>query len=307
MALDNYRPHIYINDNASNRVVVVDRFKNSIIAAWPITLGKQNVAMALDEQRQRLFVGCRSGQIVVLDSNTGEELQALPIGGGVDDLFYDAGSRRIYAASNGVVDVFEQTDLNHYTSLGSVPTSANAHTAKLVPQLNRLFVAVPRDAERHARILVYQPINASEPKPMPAETKEPVNAPAAETIALQTLSAHPLLRKIGLHAVPPGGHDMVIIANGNATRIGVPTSQSDFVAVKGGGIYGPRIADGEFYNMKMPMFDAQGRRIGILVMEIAGTDAVSEEDAAHKAAAIREEVSKRIPNLGSLFVTTASD
>jgi DNA-binding beta-propeller fold protein YncE len=259
--------------------------------------------MALDEQRQRLFVGCRSGQIVVLDSNTGKELQALPIGGGVDDLAYDAGSRRIYATTNGVVHVFEQTDLNHYTSLGSVPTGANGHTAKLVPQLNRLFVAVPRDAEHNARILAFQPINAPEPKPIPVEPKEPVNAPAAEKIALEILSAHPLLRKIGLHAIPPGGQDMVIIANGNATRIGIHTSESDFVAVKGGGIYGPRIPDGEFYNMKMPMFDAQGRRIGILVMEIACTDAVSEEDAAHKAAAIREEVSKRIPNLGSLFVS----
>jgi len=307
MTLDNYRPHIYVNDKATNQVVVVDRFKNSIMATWPITLGKQNVAMALDEQRQRLFIGCRSGQIVVLDSNTGKELQALPIASGVDDLIYDAGTKRIYAAANGVVNVFEQTDLNHYTSLGSVPTGANGRTAKLVPQLNRLFVAVPQDAEHNARVLVYEPINTPDPKLVPVEAKQPVNAPAAEKIALETLSAHPLLRKIGLHAIPPGGQDMVIIANGNATRIGVPTSQSDFAAVKDGGIYGPRIADGDFYNMKMPLLDEQGRKIGILVMEIAGTDAVSEEDAAHKAAAIREEVAKKIPNLASLFLTTAGD
>jgi hypothetical protein len=59
--------------------------------------------------------------------------------------------------------------------------------------------------------------------------------------------------------------------------------------------------------MKMPMFDAQGRSIGILVMEIAGTDAVSEEDAAQKAAAIRKEVASRIPSLESLFGATAGD
>jgi hypothetical protein len=55
------------------------------------------------------------------------------------------------------------------------------------------------------------------------------------------------------------------------------------------------------------MFDAQHRQIGILVMEIACTDAVSEEDAAQKAAAIREEVAKKLPNLGSLFPNTAAD
>ena len=305
MTLDNYRPHIYINDKAKNQVVVVDRFKNSIVAKWPVTLGKQNVAMALDEQRQRLFIGCRSGQIVVLDSNTGKELQALPIASGIDDLIYDAGTRRIYAAANGVINVFEQTDLNHYTSLGSIPSSANGRTAKLVPQWNRLFIAVPKSVQQSARILVYEAVNTTEPKAMPVDVKQFVNAPAAEQIVLETLSSHPLLRRMGLHVIPPGGDDMILVANGNATRIGIRTSESDFAAVKNGGIYGPRIADGEFYNMKMPMFDAQGRRIGILVMEIACTDAVSEEDAARKAAAIREEVSKKIPSLTSLFVTAS--
>ena len=64
---------------------------------------------------------------------------------------------------------------------------------------------------------------------------------------------------------------------------------------------GPRIEDGEFYNMKMPMFDAQHRRIGILVMEIPCTDVSSEQEAAQKADQIRSEVSAQIPDLQSLF------
>ena len=108
---------------------------------------------------------------------------------------------------------------------------------------------------------------------------------------------------MGLHVIPPGREHMILIANGNATRLGIRTSEGDFAAVKGGGIYGPLNEEGNFYNMKMPMFDAQGRPIGILVMEIAGTDAVSEQDAKQKAAAIRREVESKIPSLESLFVT----
>lgn len=301
MALDNYRPHIYLNDKATNHVVVMDRFLNRQIGNWPITLGKQNVAIALDEQRQRLFVGCRSGQIVILDSNTGKELQALPMGTGIDDLIYDPASRRIYAAANGEIDVFEQKDLDHYIRLGSVKTGVNAKTAKLVPQLDRLFVAAPKQGKQQASVLVYRVMNAPQPPPAAAVERLTVNAPRAEQIALETLSAHPLLRKVGLHAIPPGAHKMVIIANGNATRIGIPTSQSDFAAVKEGKIYGPKIADAQFYNMKMPMFDAHHRQIGILVMEIACTDAVSEEDAAKKADAIRQEIAQKIPDVSSLF------
>src|SRR5260370_13918976 len=101
MVLDNYRPRLYVNDKAKNAVVVIARLKNTIVANWPITLGKNNVAMALDEERQRLFVACRDGHVVVLDTNTGIELQALPITQGVDDLIYDARSRRLYAIVGG--------------------------------------------------------------------------------------------------------------------------------------------------------------------------------------------------------------
>jgi DNA-binding beta-propeller fold protein YncE len=301
MALDDYRPRIYVNDKATNEVVVVDRFANTIIAKWPLSLGHENVAMALDEQRQRLFIGCRGGQIVVLDSNTGKELQALPIHAGIDDLIYDPVTRRIYASTDGFVDVFDQADLNHYVSRGSVASGVKARTARLVPELNRLFVAVPQTATSSARILAFEPQNAQTPMPFPVDVKETVHAPAAEQIVLEELSKHPTLRRMGLHVIPPGGHTMVLIANGNETRLGIHTSEGDFAAVKSGKTYGPRIADGEFYNMKMPMFDAQGRSIGILVMEIACTDATSEKDAARKAESIRAEVAKKIPNLEALF------
>ena len=307
MALDNYRPHIYLNDEATNQVVVIDRFRNRVIAKWPVTMGKQNVAMALDEFRQRLFIGCRSGQIVVLDSNTGKQLQALPITAGIDDLIYDPATRRIYAAAGGVIDAYEQTDLDHYVSRGSVVTGPRARTAKLVPQLNRLFVAVPQSGGQNARIMVYQPMHTPEPKALPADSREPVNAPRAEEVVLEMLSAHPLLRRMGLHVIPPGREHMILIANGNATRLGIRTSEGDFAAVKSAKIYGPRIEDGQFYNMKMPMLDAQHRQIGILVMEIACTDAVSEEDAAQKALSIREEVAQKIPSLESLFTKATAD
>src|SRR5262249_10832971 len=41
-----------------------------------------------DEPHQRLFVCCRSGHVVVFDSNTGKELQSLPIAKGVGDMVF---------------------------------------------------------------------------------------------------------------------------------------------------------------------------------------------------------------------------
>jgi hypothetical protein len=301
MALDGYRPRIYINDKAKNEVVVVDRWKKAIVAKWPITLGKGNVTIALDEQRQRLFVGCRDGKLVVLDSNTGKQLQALPITPGVDDTIYDPKSKRLYAIGGGSVDIYDQLAINKYVLRGNIATDSKARTGRLVPELNRLFVAAPQSGTTSARILAFEPLNTGSGDVRGPEPQETVNAPFAEELVRSTLSSHPYLRKMGLHVVPPSGGPMILIANGNATRLGIHTSPSDFAAVKNGKTYGPYNSDGDFYNMKMLMFDAKGRQIGILVMEIPGSRASNEQDAAIQAEAIRKELSEKILSINELF------
>src|SRR6266851_2733589 len=156
MALEKSSPKIYVNNKDKNQVDVIDREKRQVIASWPVTKGKPNVAMAFDEANHRLFVGCRSGAVVVMDTQTGKELMTLPITKGVDDLKYDATSKRIYAAGDGSVDVYEQTDVDNYKKLGTVPTGPLGKTARLVPELNRYFVAVPQHETDSAKILVFE-------------------------------------------------------------------------------------------------------------------------------------------------------
>jgi DNA-binding beta-propeller fold protein YncE len=95
---------------------------------------------------------------VVFDSQTGKELQAIPVGKGVDDLMFDPASKRIYATSGGTgqVDVYKETDPDHYQSLGNIPSGPGAKTGLLVSQLARLFVAVPPRGTTPGEVYVYQ-------------------------------------------------------------------------------------------------------------------------------------------------------
>jgi len=156
MALEKSSPKIYVNNKDKNEIAVVDREKRQVIASWPVTKGKPNVAMAFDEANHRLFVACRSGDVVVMDTQTGKELTTFPITKGVDDAVYDPASKRIYSASDGAVDVYEQTDPDNYKLLGKVTTGPAAKTARLVPEIGRYFVAVPQHGTTNASILVYE-------------------------------------------------------------------------------------------------------------------------------------------------------
>jgi DNA-binding beta-propeller fold protein YncE len=158
MALEKSGDRLFLNNPAKNEVEVIDRKTNKLIASWPVKLGKGNATMAFDEPTHRLFVGCRSGAIVVFDSQTGKELQALPVGRGVDDLMFDPASKRIYATSGGTgaVNVYKETDPDHYQSLGNIPSGPGAKTGLLVPQLARLFVPVPPKGTAPGEVYVYQ-------------------------------------------------------------------------------------------------------------------------------------------------------
>src|SRR6202790_5147769 len=110
MALEKSSPKIYVNNKAKSQVDVIDREKRTLIASWPITKAKTNVAMAYDEANHRLFIACRSGGIVVLDTESGKEITALPITKGVDDAVYDPESKRVYASCNADPEEHTQTE-----------------------------------------------------------------------------------------------------------------------------------------------------------------------------------------------------
>ncbi|HET6143102.1 MAG TPA: YncE family protein [Candidatus Acidoferrales bacterium] len=158
MSLEKAGDRLFLNNPAKNEVEVIDRKTNKIAAVWPVKLGKGNATTALDEPAHRLFVGCRSGVVVVFDSQTGKELQAFPVGKGVDDLMFDPSSHRIYATSGGTgaINVYKETSPDQYQSLGNVPSAPGAKTGLLVPQLSRLFVAVPPRGTAHGEVYVYQ-------------------------------------------------------------------------------------------------------------------------------------------------------
>jgi DNA-binding beta-propeller fold protein YncE len=158
LQLEKSSPRMYLNDRGKNQVQVIDRNTLQVLAIWPITLGKGNDPFALDEPHHRLFVACRSGQIIVFDTGTGKELEALPIGLYADDLVFDPIKKRLYAAcgESGIVDVYEQMDPDHYQPIAKVPSGPGGKTGRLVPELKRYFVPVPQHEDKNAEVLVYQ-------------------------------------------------------------------------------------------------------------------------------------------------------
>jgi hypothetical protein len=83
--------------------------------------------------------------MVVMDSETGKVIDAIDTEGGVDEVVYDAPSKRVYyTGTTGSVAVFKQLDGDHYQLLANVPTGPIAKTSLLVPEMKRFYSAVPK-------------------------------------------------------------------------------------------------------------------------------------------------------------------
>jgi hypothetical protein len=120
----------------------------------------------------------------------------------------------------------------------------------------------------------------------------------------EAMASNPGVQKMGLHVNPPSSQDNVVIANNIPSKIGkkssakdlsVMTSEKSTVAMVNG--------TSPFYDLALPLRDAAGKTIGMIVMEIRGTAAKDEADALHQAESITNAMQERIPNQAALFAS----
>jgi DNA-binding beta-propeller fold protein YncE len=151
---------------AKNAVAVVDREKRAVVATWRLKDAGANFPMWLDESHRRLFVGCRRpAKLLVLDSDSGATVASVDCVGDADDLFYDEAAKRIYVTGgDGAISVIDQVDADHYRPAGEVKTAAGARTSLFVPELHRLYVAVPHRGAQRAEVRVFETIGRDVPE-----------------------------------------------------------------------------------------------------------------------------------------------
>jgi DNA-binding beta-propeller fold protein YncE len=148
-------PRIFVTLQGENKLGVVDRNKREQIATWPLTQLVQS--LALDESNHRLFAGGRvPAKLFVFDTESGKQIAMLDCVSGIDDLWYDAARKRIYATGIDGIAVYDQQDSDHYTPMVRVTSAPGAATSIWVPSLSRLFVSAPKAGNTDAAILVFE-------------------------------------------------------------------------------------------------------------------------------------------------------
>jgi DNA-binding beta-propeller fold protein YncE len=155
MAVDRAGKKLYVNLTGTNEVGVVDLATRQLISRWPVPDAKVENSMVLDEPDHRLFIATRQPpKFFVFDIDTGKVVTSLPCSGFNDDMWFDRPRKRIYATGSETTTVIQQRDADHYEHVAEVPTGFRAKTSILVPELNRLYVAVSGKGKPDAQLAV---------------------------------------------------------------------------------------------------------------------------------------------------------
>lgn len=139
--------------------------------------------------------------------------------------------------------------------------------------------------------------NSSAAKP----PKVHVDAPFAQQLIVKEKANHPEIQKLGLHAVPPGQTQNVIIASNLPEKIGKVSAPSDLQLVASGEPQAQKIDNEGYWDTFVPLHDHSGKIIGFLVMEVPFSTAKTQDRAIEVGTSIRQEVEQQAPTLESLF------
>ena len=149
----------FVNLEEEAKVAAFDPQGLTLKQTYDITGCKTPTGLAMDAPNARLFIGCRSKVLAVMDAGNGKVLTTLPIGTQVDAVIFDADDRLIFASNGGgTISVIREKGPNDYESVGDVQTQRGAKTMAYDPKTKRLFlptaemIAAPTAAGQRARM-----------------------------------------------------------------------------------------------------------------------------------------------------------
>ncbi|HSB75474.1 MAG TPA: YncE family protein [Terriglobales bacterium] len=126
------------------------------VRRYPLA-ASQPSALALDESARRLYVAVRYA-VVALDADSGREVGRVAAPMGVDSLWLDPGSGKLYAASSNEVDVI-RAGAGQFATEDQLVLTVRGHGIVFDP--DRKLLLMPSGHEGRSLVLILKPAGAS--------------------------------------------------------------------------------------------------------------------------------------------------
>lgn len=140
--------YVFNNLEDESLVLKINSRDLKVEQRWPTAPCSSPSSMAMDRANRRLFVGCRSKVMAVLDADSGKVITTLPIGDHVDATAYDPETKLIFNSNGeGTITVIHQDGPDKYSEVETVKTLPRAKTMALDPKTHQLFLSTAENGQ----------------------------------------------------------------------------------------------------------------------------------------------------------------
>ena len=124
--------HVYVNIEDKAELTEFDSKTLKVLHTSSLAPCKTPTGLSIDTAHKRLFAGCRSGIVAVVDYSNGKVVATWPIGRGVDATRFDPETQLIFAScGDGTITVTHEDSPDKYTKVQTITTEQGARTMAL--------------------------------------------------------------------------------------------------------------------------------------------------------------------------------
>src|ERR1700722_16253751 len=139
---------VFNNLEDESLVLKINSRELKVEQRWPTAPCASPSSMAMDRANRRLFLGCRSKVMAVVNADTGQVISTQPIGDHVDATAFDPQTKLIFNSNGeGTITVIHQDSPDQYSVVETVKTAARAKTMALDPKTHRLFLSTAENGQ----------------------------------------------------------------------------------------------------------------------------------------------------------------
>jgi YVTN family beta-propeller protein len=132
---------LWVNLEDKSELVQIDANDLKVLHHWPVAPCGAPSSLAFDAKNRRLFLGCRSKVLAVVNADTGAVVKTYPIGDHVDATMFDPETALVFLSTgDGHVYIFHQDAADQYSLVDTLTTVPGSKTMGLDPKTHRIYV-----------------------------------------------------------------------------------------------------------------------------------------------------------------------
>jgi DNA-binding beta-propeller fold protein YncE len=140
--------YVFNNLEDKSQLVKINSRKLAVEGHWQLAPCQAPSSMAMDRPNRRIFIGCRSKVMAVVDADSGKVITTVPIGDHVDATVFEPESGLIFNSNGeGTISVIHEDDPDKYSVVQTVKTLPRAKTMALDSKTHRLFLSTIEDGQ----------------------------------------------------------------------------------------------------------------------------------------------------------------